>query len=58
MQFDTLSLFLLSILMIVLALSFLIVAIKKGQFNNISRDAMIPFDEEEQAGEPTDQLFE
>jgi len=58
MQYDTLTLFLLSLMMIVLALFFLSLSIKKGLFNNVHRDAMIPFDEEEQAGEPTDQLFE
>ena len=58
MQYDTLSLFLLSLLMIALALSFLTVAVKNGHFKNVNRDAMIPFDDDEEAGEPTDQLFE
>jgi len=58
MQYDTLTLFLLSLFMIALALSFLVVSIKNGHFNNINRDAMIPFDDEEEPGRPTDQLFE
>lgn len=35
----------------------LIFSIKKGLIKNLKQDAMIPFEEDEPVGEPTDQLF-
>ncbi len=53
----TVSVFSISVLMVVTALVILIFSIKKGLIKNLKQDAMIPFEEDEPVGEPTDQLF-
>ncbi|MGM0547574.1 MAG: hypothetical protein ACQEST_12740 [Bacteroidota bacterium] len=54
----TVTLFVVSLFMIIVALILLIAALKKGFFNSVHQDAYIPFSDDEPVGEPTDQLFE
>ncbi|MDZ7808156.1 MAG: hypothetical protein U5K71_13730 [Gracilimonas sp.] len=51
------SVFSISLLMVTAALLILIYTIRKGHVRDLGRDAMIPFEEDEPVGEPTDQLF-
>jgi hypothetical protein len=53
----TIALFSVSLFMIIIALTLLVMAIKKGFFNRVNQDAYIPFNDDEPVGEPTDQLF-
>ncbi|MDZ7682690.1 MAG: hypothetical protein U5J63_13500 [Fodinibius sp.] len=53
----TVALFVVSLFMIVVALTLLVAAIKKGFFNSVHEDAYIPFSDDEPVGKPTDQLF-
>ncbi|MDR9418622.1 hypothetical protein [Gracilimonas sp.] len=53
----TVSVFSISVLMVITALIILIFTIKKGYIKDLKKGAMIPFEEDEPVGEPTDQLF-
>ncbi|MFP8489107.1 hypothetical protein ACKGJO_08380 [Gracilimonas sp. Q87] len=53
----TVSIFSISVLMVITALIILVFTIKKGFIKNLKQDAMIPFEKDEPVGEPTDQLF-
>lgn len=54
----TVSVFSVSVLMVTAAVLILIFTIKKGYIKDLKKDAMIPFEEDEPVGEPTDQMFD
>lgn len=58
MKTGAIILFSISLFMVAIALFLLVVAIKRGYFNRVKKDAYLPFTEDEPAGKPTDQLFE
>jgi len=53
----TVTVFSISVLMVTVAVAILIFTIKKGFIKELKKDAMIPFEEDEPVGEPTDQMF-
>ncbi len=57
MSFGAIILVLSSLLIIGGGLSLFLWAFFTGQFDRIQKGAMLPFDEEEPAGERTDQIF-
>ena len=54
----TVTVFSISVLMVTVAVAILIFTIKKGFIKELKKDAMIPFEEDEPVGEPTDQMFD
>lgn len=53
----TVTVFSISVLLVTVAVIVLVFTIKKGYLKELKKDAMIPFEEDEPVGEPTDQMF-
>jgi nitrogen fixation-related uncharacterized protein len=57
MQLGSLVLFIASLLIVGAALFIFFIAFRKEQFDSLKKDALIPFNDDEPVGTPTDQLF-